>query len=842
MPQQTTAPTIPVWPGVPQTFSVPVWSGGPQAPTTTLTSAPTMAVNQMASSVQLPTSLTISTPTTLQLASILPKFNKTSSTSWFIRFDTITAMYNLNDVEKFATLASLIPQELDATLQHSWININAQPPQFRYNLLKTSLLSCTNVTSAERSFRLMTLPYLGQRQPSDLMTELLKLVDPPGSFSDDNLHLFLSRLPYDLARQHIDKSAAEVTDPMSFALRMDRELEASRRHQGANTTQKTLRVIPQTLGSQQSRTTPAASTSQTKTSTKPNTLGSQQTWKGSTAKPQQNTASSTICYYHQRFGSSSRTCVEGCTWQALMSIDQRPHQQELEYRPSTAEDDSAGTTNFIKCRVSHLSFYIDTGASLSFLPRNIAKARSLSIRPDGITTVSVADGRDMPIDGFTIFKIDLGTGPVLWKFYVTTVAFPIIGRDFFVFADVLVDTTNNKLVPRQTLPLVKHINSPTLSTVAETTSLCDHVPQSLRKFEHLFGDLRPNEFDTFKVQSTMHFICTEGAPCSARVRRLNIERLDVLRQYIADMLRNDVIRPSSSPWSSPLTIAKKKDNSWRICGDYRQLNLMTQRDAYPIPNILDVQNCLHGKKVFSKLDMLKGFWQVPMAEQDIPKTAVITPLGLFEFKRMPFGLRNSSNTFQRVMNEAFRDMKDVFVYVDDLLVASENREKHEEVLNAVFHKLQEQGLGIAVQKCRFFQDSVKFLGFHIDENGASPPTDRVAALCNMPIPSTPKQMQSFLGKINYFRRFFKHFAQIAIPLHKAASLTPSAKRQDWSDDVIQAFEAVKTCMAKQTVLAHPDPKAQIAITTDASDLAMGATLEQLSGSEWQPLAYFSKAW
>lgn len=780
------------------------------------------------------------------IKAMMPNFNKDAPKTWFIRLEGFMSAYSLPEADKYFTLTSLIPTDLDTKLQHSWTSIENLPMKERYDALKQCLISCTTVTTAERSFRLMTLPFLGQKLPSELMIELLKLTDPPGTFTTDNLHLFLSRLPYDLSRAHTDKTADGVPNPMAFALKMDRELEVLRsrwRHKNS---------IPG-----QSRGSSSAVPQHTAKShnSAQHRQGSQHSWQGSTtranAKPHQgNTTSSkrsSICSYHQRFGAAARTCANGCQWNTLNVIQQAEDDPQAPTADLYISDDEyfpeQGKHNVVQCKITQLDFFIDTGASISFIPVTTSDKLNVGLLEDSIKFVQIADGSLMPVKGYVNMTIDLGLGRMTWKFYVAKVAFPILGRDFLIHYDVLVDSRRTRLVRLSNGMAV----IPTITTISSDKSLASimaqvGLPDNFSIFKSTFGDVEGASLKNFKVQATQHYIRTSGPPCTSKVRRISPEKMEALRDYIEDMLRQNVIRPSSSPWSSPLQIAKKKDLTWRICGDYRLLNLQTQKDMYPVPNILDVQNILHNRKIFSKIDLAKGYWQIPMAKEDMQKTAIVTPLGLYEFTRMPFGLSNSSQTFQRTMDTIFRGDTEVFLYVDDILIASKSEADHVKALHRVFKTLQSNGLGIALKKCSFFKENLTFLGFNIDQTGASPPEDRVKALLDIPMPTTPKGMQKFLGAVNFFRRFFKGFAGPAIPLYSAAKLPNPHKARQWDASVTEAFQTIKQIIADRTILYHPDPSATIAVTTDASDTAMGATLEQFKDKEWQPLAFFSRAW
>ena len=342
---------------------------------------------------------------------------------------------------------------------------------------------------------------------------------------------------------------------------------------------------------------------------------------------------------------------------------------------------------------------------------------------------------------------------------------------------------------------------------------------------------------------------TSDRPTAQPYRRIPPQQLQEVRDHLDNLLRTDIIQPSTSPYAAPIVIARKKSGDIRLCCDYRQLNKLTVKDQFPIPRMDEVIDALSGAKYFSTLDLASGYHQVKMDEGDRAKTAFTTPYGLFEWNRLPFGLSNAPSHFSRLMQHVMQDylFKLLLVYLDDLLLYSSTFEDHLDRLQKVFNRLREVGIKLNPDKCLLSQGQVHFLGHVLTRDGLQVDPAKVEAVRNVPTPKTVTDVRAFLGLAGFYRKFVKGFSEIARPLHSLYSVPKKGRLEKrtsvvehWTPECQQAFDTLKEALTTAPVLGYADFQREFFVEMDASTRGLGAVLSQKDGGKSKVIAYASR--
>jgi len=313
---------------------------------------------------------------------------------------------------------------------------------------------------------------------------------------------------------------------------------------------------------------------------------------------------------------------------------------------------------------------------------------------------------------------------------------------------------------------------------------------------------------------------------------------DFIEKEVAKLLKLGIITHSRSPWGAPVVLVKKKGGDLRMCVDYRKLNEGTIADVHPLPYLEDTLDRLAGKKFFTHLDLKSGYWQIKMNEASQSLTAFMTHKGLYHWNRMPFGLRNATATFQRIMRRVISGLEYCCeVFVDDMLIFSETREQHLKDLESVVRRLEEAKLIINLPKCEFCKHDLHFLGHHFSADGVGPDAGKVDAITKMGRPKDVSQVRSFLGMTNYYRRFIRDYATKAFPL---TSMTHKGATFQWDETKDQAFLTLKAALSSAPILRHADFMKPFKVSTDASTIAVGGTLSQEYDGTDLPVCFYSR--
>ena len=349
-----------------------------------------------------------------------------------------------------------------------------------------------------------------------------------------------------------------------------------------------------------------------------------------------------------------------------------------------------------------------------------------------------------------------------------------------------------------------------------------------------------------RTDKVLHTINTgEAQPFKMAYRRLPLGKKKIVEEHIESMLENKVIVPSTSPWSSPVQLVTKKDGTIRFCIDYRKLNGVTKKNAYPLPRIDETLDSLGGNEWFCSIDLQSGYWQIAMTEEDKEKTAFSSHLGLYQFELMPFGLCNAPATFEAMMETLLSDYlwTRCLVYLDDVIIFGKTFEECAINLELVLKRIQSNGLKLKPKKCALFKRSMCYLGRIISPEGVMADPKKLETVAGWDTPISPKETKSFMGFCSYYRDFIPGFSRVSQPLQQISTWTPGRKKEPfpWNVEHDRAFKEIKALFRTTPVLRYPNETGHFILDTDASNECIGAALSQIQNGIEVPIAFASNS-
>ncbi|KAD4385652.1 hypothetical protein E3N88_25821 [Mikania micrantha] len=555
------------------------------------------------------------------------------------------------------------------------------------------------------------------------------------------------------------------------------------------------------------------------------------------------------CYNCGEPGHFSRDCPRRNQQGA-----QAPRGRAFQIGAAAARQDPNVVTGTFLLSDSYASILFDTGADQSFISSDFACHLNYDKEMlDSPYTIEIANGKQITVDtifrncpltlGDHTFSIDL-IPMELGSFDI------IIGMDWlslnrveFICSDKLlcIPMENNEVLEihgDQAKRSVKIISCMKARKCLrkQCVAFLAHVIQKDKKTIKIqdvpivrdFAEVFPDDLPGLPPERAVQFridLMPGATPVAKSPYRLAPSEMQELSNQLQELLDKGFIRPSFSPWGAPVLFVKKKDGTFKMCIDYRELNKLTIKNRYPLPRIDDLFDQLQGAQYFSKIDLRSGYHQLRIQEEDIPKTAFRTRYGHYEFMVMPFGLTNAPAVFMDLMNRVCKPYLDQFVivFIDDILIYSKNKKEHEQHLKTVLELLKEERLYAKFSKCEFWLREVQFLGHVINSDGIHVDPAKIEAINNWDVPTTPTEIRSFLGLAGYYRRFISNFSKIALPLTK---LTQKSEPFVWTQKQEEAFQTLKQRLCNAPILTLPEGSDDFVVYCDASHQGLGCVLMQ----------------
>lgn len=481
---------------------------------------------------------------------------------------------------------------------------------------------------------------------------------------------------------------------------------------------------------------------------------------------------------------------------------------------------------------------LDSGASRTILGgKGYDKLRSLNLRIDGKIkpSITVANGDVCSSLGTVMLPFMVGKKTRLLKVLIVPAVHHtlILGTDFWKKLGIVPDLRKGEWI---------------FSPEADVASISDKqgtrelTAEQRRQLEQLVEEFKPPPDKKFS-QTTLveHVIRTTAEPIKQRYYPVSPVVQKRIDHEIDKMLADGVIEPSDSPWSSPILLVAKKNGEQRLCVDFRKLNQVSKKDAYPLPYVSHFLDKLGNAIYLSTIDLKSAFWQIALSKGSRQYTAFTVPgRGLFQFRSMPFGLSNAPASWQRLIDRVLgSDLEPyVFAYLDDVVVITDSFEKHMEILREVLKRITQAGLTINYQKSKFCRERLTYLGYVVDKDGLHVDPDKVAAIMNLPVPTTVKQVRSILGTMSWYRRFVPDFSTLIAPL---TALLKKGQKFSWNEERQKAFEEMKERLINAPILSCPNYDLPFHVQTDASAFGTGAVLTRPHPDGEKVICYISRS-
>lgn len=498
---------------------------------------------------------------------------------------------------------------------------------------------------------------------------------------------------------------------------------------------------------------------------------------------------------------------------------------------------------YLKVRVfgREIMALLDSGASQTFLGEKglwIFQQFPARLQPCHGRFVETADSKQHEVKGFVRLPITLKdrTKDITVCVVPSLQQSLILGIDFWEHMHIVTDMRNRKW------DFAPKTNQLFCSSVRGITSEDNLEPDQRIQLNHLIDEHFNTEPGTLgRTDRVRHIIDTgDATPIKQRYYPVSPAKQKLINEELDRMIQLGVVEPSQSPWSSPIMLLDKPDGSKRFVVDFRAVNAVSRKDAYPLPQVTTILDRLRDARYLSSLDIQSAYWQIELEETSKEKTAFAIPgRGLYQFVTMPFGLCGAPATWQRFVDTILGpDLEpNVFVYLDDIIVVTSSFKRHLEVLSEIFKRIRAAKLTLNREKCKFCRPELKYLGYVVSVDGLRVDPDKIKSIVDIPIPRSQKEVRQFTGMASWYRRFIPNFATRMQPL---TSLLRRRNKFEWTEDTETAFHDIKSCLITAPILSCPDFSKTFTISCDASGVGIGAVLSQECDQGEGVVAYASR--